>query len=50
MCAFIKKVISDKNREERMTYGDIHLYALLFGYFDYIVYTDEAHVDSTSQA
>ncbi|KAF2174545.1 hypothetical protein K469DRAFT_707336 [Zopfia rhizophila CBS 207.26] len=40
----------DKNREERMTYGDTHLYAPLFGFFDHIVYTDEAHVDPTSQA
>ena len=50
ICAFIKKIISDKNREERTTYGDTHLYAPLFGFFDHIVYTDEAHVDPTSQA
>jgi len=50
ICAFIKKVISDKNQEERMTYEDTHLYAPLFTFFDHIVYTDEAHVNLTSQA
>ncbi len=50
LCAFIKKIISDKNQEERTTYGDTHLYASLFNFFDHIVYTDEAHVDPTSQA
>lgn len=49
-CAFIKKRISVKNQEERITYGDTHTYDPLFGFFDHIVYTDEAHVDPTSQA
>ena len=48
ICAFIKKVILDKNWEERTTYGDTYLYAPLFGFFDYIVYMDEAYVDPTS--
>src|SRR4051812_35961394 len=50
LCAFIKKVISTKNREERGTYGSKHLYDPLFGFFNHIVYTDEAHVNPTSQA
>ena len=49
-CAFVKKVISRKNCEERATYGREHIYDPLFGFFDHIVYTDEAHVDPTSQA
>ncbi len=49
-CAFIKKVISKKNRQERGTYGNNNVYNPLFGFFDHIVYTDEAHVDPTSQA
>jgi hypothetical protein len=49
-CAFIKKVISKKNRQERGTYGNDHVYDPLFGFFDHIVYTDEAHIDPTSQA
>ena len=48
--AFVKKEISKENRGERAQYGDDHVYDPLFGYFDHIVYTDEAHVDPTSQA
>ena len=50
LCAYVEKVISDKNHVERATYGDKHIYKPLFGFFDHIVYTDEAHVDPTSQA
>jgi hypothetical protein len=46
-CAFIKKQISAKNRGEREAYGERHLYDPLFGFFDYIVFTDKAHVDPT---
>jgi hypothetical protein len=49
-CAFIKKKISVKNRGERGTYEDEHVYNPIFGYFDYIVFTDKAHVNPTSQA
>ena len=50
LCAFIKKEISKKNRGERAIYGNDHIYDSIFGHFDHIVYTDEAHVDPTSQA
>jgi transposase len=50
LCAFIKKKISDKNREGRTTYRDNYIYDPIFGYFDHIVFTDEAHVDPTSRA
>ena len=50
LCAFVKKVISEQNHANRVTYGEAHLYDPLFGFFDHIVYTDEAHVDPTSQA
>lgn len=49
LCAFIKKVISAKNEVERTKYGNDHLYDSLFGFFDHVVYTDEAHIDPTSQ-
>jgi hypothetical protein len=49
-CAFIKKVISKKNRQERSTYSNDHVYNSFFGFFDYIVYTDKAHIDLISQA
>ncbi|KAE8451618.1 hypothetical protein EG329_003075, partial [Mollisiaceae sp. DMI_Dod_QoI] len=39
-----------KNRGERSIYGLDHIYHSLFGFFDHIVYTDEAHVDPTSMA
>ena len=50
LCAYIEKVISDKNHAERAAYGDKHIYKPLFGFFDHIVFTDEAHIDPTSQA
>jgi hypothetical protein len=48
-CAFVKKTISFKNRQNRGAYGNDYVYDSLFGFFDHIVYTDEAHVDLTSQ-
>ena len=48
--AFVKKEISLKNKVERVTYGINHNYDPLFGFFDHIVYINEAHVDLTSQA
>jgi hypothetical protein len=50
LCAFIKKKISVKNRINRTTYGNEHVYDPIFGFFDHIVFTDEAHVDPTSRA
>jgi hypothetical protein len=50
LCAFVKKVISEQSHANRVTYGEAHLYDPLFGFFDHIIYTDEAHVDPTSQA
>lgn len=50
LCAFVKKVISLKNKEGRVEYRERHIYDALFGFFDHIVYTDEAHIDPTSQA
>ncbi len=47
-CGFVKKIILAKNRGERSIYGLDHIYYSLFEFFDYIVYTDEAHVDPTS--
>ncbi|KAH8585433.1 hypothetical protein B0O99DRAFT_749035 [Bisporella sp. PMI_857] len=49
-CGFVKKVISDKNREERVAYGLDHEWDSIFGFWDHIVFTDEAHVDHTSMA
>jgi len=47
--AFIKKQISAKNRGEREAYSERYLYDSLFRFFDYIVFTNEAHVDPTTQ-
>lgn len=47
---YVNKVISDKNYVERAQYGSDHIWKPLFGFFDHIVYTDEMHVDPTSQA
>lgn len=50
LCAFIKKVISSRNRGNRTIYGHANIYQPIFGFFDHIIYTDEAHIDPTSQA
>lgn len=50
ICAFIEKVISAKNHTDRLKYGNDHLFKSLFGFFDHIVYTDEAHFDPSSQS
>lgn len=48
--AFVKKVISEKNKEQRTEYGQEHQYKPLFGFWDHIIYTDEMHVDPESQS
>ena len=50
LCAFVEKVISNKNKQNREKYGNNHIYDSLFEFFDHIVYTDKAHIDPTSQA
>jgi len=50
LCAFVKKKISTKNREGRTIYGNEHVYDSTFGFFDHIVFIDEAHIDPTSRA
>ncbi|KAM3066502.1 hypothetical protein ACMFMG_012000 [Clarireedia jacksonii] len=50
LCVFIKKVITAKNPEDRTVYGNEHLYNELFGFWDHIVFTDEAHIDPTAQS
>lgn len=49
-CAFVKKVISNKNKGERKKYGNDYKFKALFDFFDHIVFTNEAYVDFTSQA
>ncbi|PQE27819.1 phosphoribosylformylglycinamidine cyclo-ligase protein [Rutstroemia sp. NJR-2017a WRK4] len=48
-CAFIKKVISPKNREDRVLYRTLYLYDPACGFFDHIVFTNEVYIDPTSQ-
>lgn len=50
LCAFVKKIISAKNKAQREKYGSDHVWSPLFGFFDHIIYTDEAHIDPTSQS
>ena len=47
-CAFVKKEVSDKNQEEREDYGHKHKGKLLYGFWDHILFMDEAYVDPTS--
>lgn len=47
-CAFVKKDISKKNRQERATYGYTHYEKTVEDFWSYIFFTDEAHIDPTS--
>ena len=49
-CAFVKKEISDKNKEERVAYGKEHKDKSVEDFWSYIFFSDEAHIDPTSQA
>ncbi|KAG9239988.1 hypothetical protein BJ878DRAFT_331560 [Calycina marina] len=48
--AFVKKQVSDKNRAERVTYGTEHRGKSIRKYWSCITFTDEAHIDPSSQA
>jgi hypothetical protein len=48
--AFVKKKISVKNKEERVKFGIRHEHDTIEDYWSHICFTDEAHVDPTSQA
>lgn len=49
-CAFVKKVISDKNKEERAAYGKEHEDKTVGDFWSYIFFTDESYIDPLSQA
>jgi hypothetical protein len=49
-CVFIKKIISDKNKDERVAYSKEHKDKPVEDFKSYIFFTDEAHIDPTSQA
>ena len=48
--AFVKKQISEKNKEERVEYGQRHRNKTIEEFWSCITFTDEAHIDPTSQA
>lgn len=47
-CAFVKKEISVKNKEERQVYSIEHKGKPLIGFWDHIFFTDEAYIDPSS--
>ena len=48
--AFVKKQVSKKNKEERVEYGKRHAHKTIEDFWSCITFTDEAHIDLTSQA
>ncbi|KAE9366382.1 hypothetical protein N431DRAFT_438767, partial [Stipitochalara longipes BDJ] len=48
-CAFVKKEISAKNKDERVSYGEEHEYKTIDDFWSYIFFTDEAHIDPSAQ-
>ena len=49
-CAFVKKVVSGKNRDERKAYGLRHKSKNVDEFWSRVIFTDEAHIDPTSLA
>ncbi len=49
-CAFVKKEILDKNKKERVAYGEEHKDKSVEDFWSYIFFSDKAHIDPTSQA
>jgi hypothetical protein len=49
-CAFVKKVVSGKNEREGEAYDPKDTDKPLIGFWDHIFFTDEAHVDPTSDS
>lgn len=49
LMAYVKKIVSNANRKQRVEYGETHLYDPIFGFWDHILYTDEAHIDPSSE-
>ena len=47
--AFVKKEISKKNKDERVSYGEEHKDKTVDDFWRYIFFTDEAHIDPTAQ-
>ena len=46
--AFVKKEISEANEENRTIYGKTHYWDTIKSFWQYQVFTDEAHIDPTS--
>jgi transposase len=46
--AFVKKKISDKNLEKRRIHRDAYKDLTIISHFDYVIYTDKAHVNPLS--
>ncbi len=47
--AFVKKEISEKNKDERIAYGEEHKGKTIDSFWKYILFTDEAHIDPSAQ-
>lgn len=45
---YVKKKISRQNRGERIHYGAAHLQHTVHNFFQYVFFTDEAHMDPSS--
>ena len=48
--AYIKKEIAWKNKGERIHYGAAHLQHTIHNYWQFVFFTDEAHMDPSSQS
>jgi uncharacterized protein YaiI (UPF0178 family) len=48
--AFVRKKLSAKNRRERTRYGQEHIGKTIDDFWQYIFFTDEAHIDPSSAA
>ena len=47
--ARVSKPMSVQNRRKRVEYAQKHLYSTIENYWQWIIFTDKAHFDSTAQ-
>ncbi|PQE18227.1 phosphoribosylformylglycinamidine cyclo-ligase protein [Rutstroemia sp. NJR-2017a WRK4] len=45
----LQRKLKEHTNKDRTVYGNEHLYDEVFGFWDHVVFTDEAHIDPTAQ-
>ncbi|PQE31110.1 phosphoribosylformylglycinamidine cyclo-ligase protein [Rutstroemia sp. NJR-2017a WRK4] len=46
----LQRKLKEHTKKDRTVYGNEHLYDEVFGFWDHVVFTDEAHIDPNAQS